>query len=1216
MNITVVYRGCCPKCGGEIDSIDIDNKCCRRCLNSSSLSKITALDVLNREVDNLINFFVKLTNFYPWTLQRYWIKRLVSGESFAMVAPTGIGKSTLLAVYALYRAHIYGSKVYIVTPTREIAKQMYKRILEFIEKGRLDGIKLVFYDSADKNVSNVKNAIKNNEFNILITSAAFLSRHQDLLIGKKFDVIIADDLDSIMKNSKSVDRVLMLLGFTNDDIELALRITKLRQNMIMIKLSKNQEVAERYRKELMEYEAILRNSIAKKNVQLVVASATGRARGLKVQILKLLLGFDAGAVFEYWRNITDLHHILDNNSLDLVTELVKKLGSGIIFVSSLYKDLINDLVEKLEKSGIRVSIAKSGNKAVDRFRRGEVDVIIGTASYYGILVRGLDEPIRTRYVIFIGIPTIVRDIYDSLANIRLLYIVLRELRRLGYEVNDLLKSIIEIITSSTPSMLYLYTKLLRQKTNNMSISDDIRAKAGQLNKIRDHVYSIIVEVLDRTKILEIGKSFIMTKRGNRYLILKPDPYTYIQASGRCSRLLKGGKTFGVSIVFDEYLELVIILESILKRYIHTFNIKKLDLTELDHYVEEIEKSRSGSSHSMVVDIATALIIVESPTKVKTIANMFGRPAKRIFGNTYVYETLIPITSTNVIVASIVSSLGHITDLVTDEGLYGIRVNGSLYIPVYDFITRCKNCGAQHVGIHDICPYCGSIDIISSSSIYNIMRALAIQVDRVFIATDPDTEGEKIAYDIYNLLKPYNKNIHRIEFREITRNAILEALRNPKTIDIKKVEAQIARRIIDRWIGFEVSMQLQMRFDKPWLGAGRVQTPVLLWVTSRYKEYKDNLGYIIVADIGGYRVRLYIGKAIEARDKAVMLSNIISKNGLEIESIDIIEKEIPPPSPFTTDSLIQEANILLGFSASKTMTIAQSLFELGLITYHRTDSVRLSSLGLAIAQDALKKLGLGNMFSPRTWSRADNREDAHEAIRPTSPINVDELIEMIIKGEIGFATRISEEYTKLYDLIFRRFVASQMSSAIVRYLVMSLAIEGFRTNIELPIEIITPGFTLVYPLKLYTDILKNIDRSNNKLRVLNVDVIKGSSVALYRVADIVRLMKEKGIGRPSTYSKAIDNNIRHGYIIMSKKKKLLIPTKLGLEIAEVINNYFIDLVGEKVTRELEEILDNIELGKTDIHLVINSIRSHIDTTIKSYQLIETITTIQNIASTTA
>jgi reverse gyrase len=1193
--ITVVYRGGCHlDVSYEDEELYVSDYCKENSITDENNLELKALQIINKEVENFIEFFTSVTGFIPWSLQRYWIKRLISGESFAMIAPTGVGKSTLLAVYALYRAYFYRSKIYIITPTRELAKQMFSRISEYISRVNLGNVKILLYDSSSKNVDQVKENIRNGDFDILITSAAFLSRHKDVLVGKRIDVVIADDLDSIMKNSKNVDRILALLGFDNNDIELATKIVKLRQYALLTKASKSYEAYEKVRRELTELEAVLRNNIAKKNVQLVVASATGRAKGLKSQVLKLLLGFDAGAIFEYWRNIVDLYHPINGTLLDTLVHIVKKLGSGLIFVSSLYRDLVQQVAARLREEGIKVEVVKSGSKAVDKFRRGEVDVLVGSASYYGILVRGLDEPIRTRYTVFIGVPSIVKDLRDSLNNPRFLFLVLHKLKQLGLQVDDLLSNVIKVITSSTPSMLYMYSKLMKQlpKDSSVPINDDVRYKVELLIDVAAKVYKMCKDVLEKLSIIEIDKNCIIVKRHNKYLVIRPDPFTYIQASGRCSRLLKGRKTFGVAIIFDEYPQLVKLLETFLRRYINTFTVIDFDLSKLSELAKEVEASRSASALGNNISISTALIIVESPTKARTIASMFGKPAKRILGNAVVYETLIPISTERVIVASVMSSLGHITDLVTDEGVYGVKVNKHHFKPTYDFISRCRNCGAQHVGVYDTCPYCGSTDVMSSSSIFNVMKVLALQVDEIYIATDPDTEGEKIAFDIYNLLQLYNRRIYRIEFREVTKNAILNALKNPRVVDLKMVKAQIVRRIIDRWIGFELSLWLQKRFDKPWLGAGRVQSPVLLWVASRYKEYRELFGYVVVVDIGGYRLRLYVGRDGEAKEKAFKLANLVKENGLELLHLEFVERNLPPLPPFTTDTLLQEANTLFGFTASKTMSLAQTLFELGLITYHRTDTTRLSTLALNIAHEAMKKLGLDAMYTPRTWG-GDGKEGAHEAIRPTNPVTAEDLVEMVIRGDVGMLTRISEDHVKLYDLIFRRFIASQMPNARIKYIVGEVRVKDMKMRFELPVEILEPGFTLVYPIKLYNNVVKNIDSNAMRIKVENVNVIKSSSINLYRVADIIKMMKEKGIGRPSTYAKAIDNNIRHGYILLSKRKNVLIPTKLGLDVAEIIKTKFLKLVGEDTTKELELLTDRIEEGRARADLVLQNVYESID-----------------------
>jgi len=246
----------------------------------------------------------------------------------------------------------------------------------------------------------------------------------------------------------------------------------------------------------------------------------------------------------------------------------------------------------------------------------------------------------------------------------------------------------------------------------------------ELVKIRDRVYEEAKKFLDTNGKLIINNYGILVKLGHRYVILKPDPYTYIQASGRCSRLFNGIKTFGISIVFENYKELVELMEKKMKRFVDGFRFINLSDADIDEYVLRAESTRSlNFNGDDTIDIrkgiSTALIIVESPTKAKTIASMFGKPAKKVYGNAIVYESIIPLSRDKVYVSMIVATLGHITDLVTDEGLYGVRVNNDRYTPIFDFITKCRRCGAQIVGIYDECPYCNSIDVQSSNTIYNI-----------------------------------------------------------------------------------------------------------------------------------------------------------------------------------------------------------------------------------------------------------------------------------------------------------------------------------------------------------------------------------------------------------------------------------------------------------------------------------------------------------------
>ncbi|MDK6028572.1 reverse gyrase [Ignisphaera sp. 4213-co] len=1153
-------------------------------------------NVIEKEIVFFKDFFKQCTGYEMRSFQEYWSKKLLFGESFALVAPTGVGKSTLLTVYALYKTLFYNSKVYMIAPTREIAKQLHRKIVSYVENIKDLGydvkkIKILLYDSTARNSEEVKNSIMNGDFNVLITSAAFLSRHHMLIMDKKVDVIIADDLDSILRNSKNVDRVLHLLGFDDEIIEIGLQLVKMRQKMLVAKISKGLEYVDEIRKEMLELEASLKDKLSKVTTQLVVASATGRSKGIKALLLKELLGFDAGAVFEYLRNVDDVY--IDLNRIDEIVDIVKTIGSGVIFVSNLYKNFVDKLTDLLSRNNIRFAIAKSGNKAVDKFRKGEVDVLIGSASYYGILVRGLDEPQRIRFAVFIGVPHTMKKLDDALNNVRFMFILLKTLKNYGLNVDEDLKRVVNIIQNSTPAQLILYSKMLRGILEPQQNVHGVVDNVNILKIVKNKLVSIVKHLLDKQSHILVENYGIIVKDDNGQIqVVKPDLFTYIQASGRTSRIVGKSKCYGVSIVFEKYHELVKILERRLKKITLFNGFRGYSKEFIYEAFKKIVQSRAegGSADGIQIEnIKPILIVVESPTKARTIASMFGKPVKKIYGNIIVYETVIPLED-RVFVAMVTATLGHLTDLVVDEGFHGVKELGSGgYAAIYDFITKCRNCGAQHVGAFDSCPYCNSFDVYTSASIYNVLKKLASEVSAVFIATDPDTEGEKIAFDVYNLIYSYNQNIYRIEFREVTKNAILSALKNPRKIDLNKVLAQITRRIADRWIGFELSMYLQNMFNKPWLGAGRVQSPVLLWTVNRYVEYKANQGHAIVVTILGYKHKLFLGSIDKA--KAEEIARRIYEKGVRIADVKYEEIVLNPPPPYTTDTLLAEANMLYGFSASKTMSLAQNLFEMGLITYHRTDSTRISSIGMAIAREALEKMNLSAFYMPRSWDRNIRGEDAHEAIRPTTPLNSEEVVEAIMRGELGFATRISHDHLKLYDLIYRRFLASQIVPAKVLYATIVMDFDGIIQTISLPVDIIEQGFTFAYPIKIYNQFRKL--SAGTIIKIDHVEVIKTSSVRLYKVSDLVSMMKSHGIGRPSTYAKAIDNNVRHGYMILSKKKKVAIPTKLGLDVADILSREFLNLVGIEFTRNLEKLIDEVEKGSIDIKDALAFIKSRVD-----------------------
>ena len=268
---------------------------------------------------------------------------------------------------------------------------------------------------------------------------------------------------------------------------------------------------------------------------------------------------------------------------------------------------------------------------------------------------------------------------------------------------------------------------------------------------------------------------------------------------------------------------------------------------------------------------------------------------------------------------ITSSFGHVLDLNKEEGFHGGYVNGKP-VPVYEVIE-------------------GKDRIVES------LRRMALEAQEVLIATDPDTEGEKIAWDLSELLKPYNPNIKRMEFHEVTRKAIAKAIKETRDFDYNLVKAQVLRRVADRWVGFEFSKILQHAFGKHWLSAGRVQTPVLGWIIQREKEYRQKIYKVVfpIDEEGSLRVEW----VFEDKESAQSFYEGLSK--VQVELLEEREEDRNPPPPFSTDAMLKAASDAYRWSLPKTMSLAQTLFELGYITYHRH--------GLAVYINTVKALFL-------------------------------------------------------------------------------------------------------------------------------------------------------------------------------------------------------------------------------------------------------------------
>lgn len=527
-----------------------------------------------------------------------------------------------------------------------------------------------------------------------------------------------------------------------------------------------------------------------------------------------------------------------------------------------------------------------------------------------------------------------------------------------------------------------------------------------------------------------------------------------------------------------------------------------------------------------------LVIVESPTKAKTISKMLGSNYK------------------------VLASVGHVRDLPKSK--MGIDIE--------------NNFEPQYINIR------GKGDLIKE------LKSYAKKADTVYLATDPDREGEAIAWHLQYVLQKECNNFERVEFNAITKDVVKSAIKNSRAINKDMVDAQQARRIIDRIVGYSISPILWRKITKG-LSAGRVQSvatkiicdreeeikkfiPEEYWSIDAKFKYEDSLIEAqLISDIDGNKIKL--NNKLDADE---VLSNI--NKPFIVNKIIKKQKSRSSYLPFTTSSLQQEAANKLGFSTKKTMMIAQQLYEgislknttVGLITYMRTDSIRINN-------DALEKL---NNFIINNYGKdylntekkvlkdSKNVQDAHEAIRP-SDVNYipDDIKEYLTNDQF-----------KLYELIWKRFVASQMSSA--KYEITTIDIHSdnkyiFRANGSI-IKFI--GFLKVYDYaEKEENILPSIDEDDELIKSsikANQHFTKAPS--RYTEASLVKTMEELGIGRPSTYAPTIATILSRGYV--GKEKKQLYPTELGFLVNDIMKKYFSNIVNVDFTAELEQNLDKI------------------------------------------
>ena len=536
-----------------------------------------------------------------------------------------------------------------------------------------------------------------------------------------------------------------------------------------------------------------------------------------------------------------------------------------------------------------------------------------------------------------------------------------------------------------------------------------------------------------------------------------------------------------------------------------------------------------------------LVIVESPSKSKTIEKYLGKDFK------------------------VTSSKGHICDLATKgkEGL-GVDIEDN-FKPTYVVSTDKK-------------------DVVRD------LKKLVKNADFVYLATDPDREGEAISWHLARELDLDLNQNNRIVFNEITKNAVLKALEEPRNIDMALVRSQETRRILDRIIGFKLSKLLQKKIGSK--SAGRVQSIALRMICDKEKEinaFKPEEYWTISADLGKKletELTKYKGKKVEIKNEAEA-DEILKALGNDFTLSDIAEKKKKRAAylPFITSTLQQEASTKLGFGSKKTMMVAQSLYEgvelsngaQGLITYMRTDSTRLSNEFVATAYDKIEN-EYGKEY--KGFYRVKNDEtsqDAHEAIRPTNLANEPDAIKQYL----------SNDQYKLYKFIYIRALASLMSDAVFTSVTYSFDNNGYEFTVSGSKQEFD-GFLKIYGE--YDNSKDIILPKVNKGDVINSDKISKTqhfteAPARYTEARLIKALEEEGVGRPSTYATIIDTILKRNYVELKKatdtgKTKYFFPTEQGILTDEKLREYFQSVINVKYTAEMESELDEIAENKLD------------------------------------
>ncbi|MFN3598639.1 MAG: reverse gyrase, partial [Aquificaceae bacterium] len=526
------FKNLCPNCGGTISAErltlglpcescmpDMGRNYCKGMVKEGNLSKVCTME---EELKKWEKHFEKYLGSKPWSLQESWAKRVFLGNSFGLLAPTGVGKTSFGLSMASYLAK-KGKKSYIVLPTKLLLELTLQKLKGF---GLKEKDILYFLEESQKHREIKRERLKAGDFKVLLTTSMFLYKNQEF-IPKAFDFVFVDDVDSFLKTARNIDKLLLLLGFGEEDINLAMKLIRLKE-----KFNKEEEDWGKIR-ELSQKVKEISN---KRRGVLVVSSATSNPRSSRIKLFRELLGFEVGTPTFYLRNVLDTYEDINSKPLE---EWVKLLGKGgLIFVpSDRGKELVQEVVAYLRKKGIRATSYEDFDEQTLRdYEKGVIEVLVGIASYRNPLARGIDLPHVIRYAIFYGVPKIVISLRFEESLSHLLWALM---------------SIRSLVAKHFPQKLRDLDAWLRQLKSYQFLSENyVKDKPDllkRINKLRQEVGSFLSSE-ELVLLMQTSEEITLRKTEEGYEMVVSDATGYLQASGRTSRMFAGGISKGLSLV--------------------------------------------------------------------------------------------------------------------------------------------------------------------------------------------------------------------------------------------------------------------------------------------------------------------------------------------------------------------------------------------------------------------------------------------------------------------------------------------------------------------------------------------------------------------------------------------------------------------------------------------------------------------------------------------